>query len=204
MDSESLSRSGKTSLSSGKTSLSSFALYIRQHLYWIFGIIIISMFLITGLVCGLVFGLRANAAPHHHHSQASASTVNLTADLGYSSYKGASVATGVAQWLGIRYAAAPVGNLRFRAPQDPPTDGKLYQATTVSYITSSQAKLTSFSTGPFAIQVLPQAWIHHIQRTVSSLMSMRQRMFPLLIRSLFTFKVVDSMDYQLLISTAPA
>lgn len=41
-------------------------------------------------------------------------------DLGYSTYKGVRLNAGVDQYLGMRYAAPPVGNLRFRAPQDPP------------------------------------------------------------------------------------
>lgn len=40
-------------------------------------------------------------------------------DLGYSRYSGKSFNDGITQWLGIRYAAPPVGNLRFAAPQDP-------------------------------------------------------------------------------------
>ena len=40
-------------------------------------------------------------------------------DLGYSRYSGKSFNDGTTQWLGIRYAAPPVGNLRFAAPQDP-------------------------------------------------------------------------------------
>lgn len=40
-------------------------------------------------------------------------------DLGYSRYSGRSFNDGTTQWLGMRYAAPPVGNLRFAAPQDP-------------------------------------------------------------------------------------
>lgn len=40
-------------------------------------------------------------------------------DLGYSRYSGKTFKDGTSQWLGIRYAAPPVGNLRFAAPQDP-------------------------------------------------------------------------------------
>lgn len=40
-------------------------------------------------------------------------------DLGYSSYQGTSLQNGVSRWLGIRYAAPPLGDLRFRAPDDP-------------------------------------------------------------------------------------
>ncbi|PWY71463.1 triacylglycerol lipase [Aspergillus heteromorphus CBS 117.55] len=48
-----------------------------------------------------------------------ASAQNLTVDLGYARYKGRGLSDGIAQWLGVRYAASPVGSLRFSAPQDP-------------------------------------------------------------------------------------
>ncbi|KAJ8496645.1 hypothetical protein ONZ45_g12370 [Pleurotus djamor] len=43
-------------------------------------------------------------------------------DLGYARYKGAYNSTAdVSHYLGIRFAAPPIGNLRWRAPQPPPT-----------------------------------------------------------------------------------
>ncbi|MCJ1285409.1 hypothetical protein MMC26_004749 [Xylographa opegraphella] len=36
-------------------------------------------------------------------------------------YQGTILSNGLTSWLGIRYAAAPVGSLRFAAPQDPPS-----------------------------------------------------------------------------------
>jgi carboxylesterase type B len=59
-------------------------------------------------------------------SLASASTVNL----GYASYEGRT-ASGVTQWLGMRFAAPPVGALRFAAPQDPLSVAGIQQATQV-------------------------------------------------------------------------
>jgi carboxylesterase type B len=59
-------------------------------------------------------------------SLASASTVNL----GYTSYEGHTV-SGVTQWLGMRFAAPPVGALRFAAPQDPLSVAGVQQATQV-------------------------------------------------------------------------
>ncbi|KFY42952.1 hypothetical protein V495_04266 [Pseudogymnoascus sp. VKM F-4514 (FW-929)] len=45
-------------------------------------------------------------------------------DLGYAQYRGLRLDAGVDQYLGMRYAQPPLGNLRFRAPQDPlPLDG---------------------------------------------------------------------------------
>ncbi|KAL2004987.1 hypothetical protein VTN00DRAFT_2837 [Thermoascus crustaceus] len=39
--------------------------------------------------------------------------------LGYASYRGQALPNGITQWLGLRYAALPLGALRFAAPQDP-------------------------------------------------------------------------------------
>ena len=39
--------------------------------------------------------------------------------LDYASYRGVPLESGITQWLGIRYATPPLGNLRFRAPQWP-------------------------------------------------------------------------------------
>lgn len=52
-------------------------------------------------------------------------------DLGYTSYEGRSLAGGVSQWLGMRYAAPPVGELRFAAPQDPLSQQGVQQANQV-------------------------------------------------------------------------
>lgn len=46
--------------------------------------------------------------------------VDVTVSLNYSTYIGtAQAGTGVTQWLGIRYAEPPLGDLRFMPPQDP-------------------------------------------------------------------------------------
>lgn len=53
-------------------------------------------------------------------SLAAAVASKETVNLDYASYKGVKQSNGITQWLGMRYAAPPVGNLRFAAPQDPP------------------------------------------------------------------------------------
>jgi hypothetical protein len=53
-------------------------------------------------------------------------------DLGYSKYQGIKLDSGVNQYLGMRYASPPVGNLRFRAPAEPLTTISLQNATAVS------------------------------------------------------------------------
>jgi hypothetical protein len=77
---------------------------------------------IRALFVGLLLGL---ARKGH------ATNISLTVDLGYSKYQGSNVANGVSQWLGIRYAAAPVGDLRFRAPADPVPDNSSHVANAV-------------------------------------------------------------------------
>lgn len=52
-------------------------------------------------------------------------------NLGYSKYEGRSLANGVSQWLGMRFAAPPVGDLRFAAPKDPLVHEGVQQATRV-------------------------------------------------------------------------
>lgn len=48
-----------------------------------------------------------------------ASAVAPTVNVHYASYRGTALAGGITQWLGMRYAAPPVGQLRFAAPEDP-------------------------------------------------------------------------------------
>lgn len=52
-------------------------------------------------------------------------------NLDYASYRGRSLPNGVSQWLGMRFAAPPVGDLRFAAPQDPKTQQGVQNATNV-------------------------------------------------------------------------
>lgn len=42
-----------------------------------------------------------------------------TVGLGYATYRGTRLKAGVDEYLGIRYAQPPLGDLRFRAPRDP-------------------------------------------------------------------------------------
>lgn len=57
--------------------------------------------------------------------------VGTTVDVGYSRYKGTQLANGITQWLGIGYAAPPLGDLRFRAPRPPTHNNTLQIADTV-------------------------------------------------------------------------
>jgi acetylcholinesterase len=60
-----------------------------------------------------------------------------TVDLGYSQYQGKTLSSGVNQFLGMRFAAPPVGDLRFRAPAEPLKSTGLQNATAVCCIRHS-------------------------------------------------------------------
>ncbi|KAH7928320.1 alpha/beta-hydrolase [Leucogyrophana mollusca] len=71
----------------------------------------------------VVLNSRVAAAP--------SSTSAPIVDLGYAQYQGAlDSATNITSFLSIRYAAPPLGDLRFQAPQPPPTVSGIQQATT--------------------------------------------------------------------------
>lgn len=53
-------------------------------------------------------------------------------DLGYAKYNGVNNGNGISQWLGLRYAAPPIGNMRFKPPSDPSSIHGIQQADKVS------------------------------------------------------------------------
>lgn len=65
-----------------------------------------------------------------------------TVDLGYAKYQGVSVSPGIVQYLGIPYAAPPVGDLRWHAPEDPLTQSSLQDASGPSPICVGQTDLS--------------------------------------------------------------
>jgi hypothetical protein len=53
-------------------------------------------------------------------------------DLGYSKYRGRAFNDRTSQWLGVRYAAAPIGQLRFAATRNPRPTNQVQPAVKVS------------------------------------------------------------------------
>lgn len=53
-------------------------------------------------------------------------------DVSYSKYRGKDLGNGVTHWLGMRYAAPPLGDLRFMPPQDPVRSRQTKNANKVS------------------------------------------------------------------------
>lgn len=74
----------------------------------------------------------ANAAILHHRLNDISNSPVI--DLGYAKYRGVRLDAGVDQFLGMRFAQAPLGNLRFRAPQDPTQEKDIQDASQVIHI----------------------------------------------------------------------
>ncbi|KAL8688892.1 MAG: hypothetical protein Q9218_005309 [Villophora microphyllina] len=79
------------------------------------------------IAIALALGLGLGLGLHVHHAPES-TPVNPIVDLGYTRYQGSN-SSGVAQWLGMRYAAVPTGKLRFAAPAPPPRQDGVQSAT---------------------------------------------------------------------------
>lgn len=94
----------------------------RPLLFWSYITLILIIMIVPAVVLGVIFGVV---------KKSQAQDIPLAVDLGYSTYQGASLGNGISQWLGIRYAAAPVGDLRFRVPEDPRANSTLQIADTV-------------------------------------------------------------------------
>ncbi|KAK0128822.1 hypothetical protein ONS95_000772 [Cadophora gregata] len=80
--------------------------------------------ILTGLVLATSFCAAFNPRPFdgalRRRQSPNDNTSSLQVDLGYAIYEGLSnEESGVNEWKGIRYAAPPIGNLRWQAPQTP-------------------------------------------------------------------------------------
>lgn len=82
------------------------------------------------LIVLLIVGLLGNLLSAKSFSR------SAIIDLGYSRYQGVSLHNGVDEYLGMRYAKAPVEQLRFRAPRDPEHTDKVFDASSVSPTTA--------------------------------------------------------------------
>lgn len=79
-----------------------------------------------------VFGCHpVTAVPLSNSRPLKATPLSSVVDLGYSKYQGTVLNAGVNQYLGMRYAMPPLGNLRWRAPRDPHRHGGIQDATQV-------------------------------------------------------------------------
>jgi hypothetical protein len=94
--------------------------------WWYIGLAVVTS--LVALILGLSLGLTLG--PRHADNEGK---LLSAIDLGYSKYQGIDLQNGVNQWLGIRYAAAPIGDLRFTAPQDPTPNSTVQRAVKVCF-----------------------------------------------------------------------
>jgi len=83
--------------------------------------------------------------------------------LKYASYRGVPLANGITQWLGIRYAAAPLGPLRFAAPQDPPLFDDIQPADKVRSLPTSWYIITFLTDASMVLFVSQQETTQRIR-----------------------------------------
>jgi hypothetical protein len=98
-----------------------------------------TMALVTLLAACIYLASIANALAVTHSSKDSEPAI----DLGYSKYRGVRHPGGVDQFLGMRYAQAPVGELRFRAPREPEYKYEEQDASQVGYVGSNTGAWTN-------------------------------------------------------------
>jgi hypothetical protein len=121
---------------------------------------------------------------------------NITVNLGYSQYQGIAASDPlVLKWLGMRYAAPPVGDLRFRAPASPNATGGIQNANAVGLdFPPSPASLSwdLANCGSMVMYVFRrplQASLGAPLRIVCSSMSTGHPIIQCCIQSSFSFKV---------------
>jgi len=123
---------------------------ILSKVFWLSTIIAM---LLLGLVLGLSIGLTIgkkqpaaaspSAAYTHSPTYTPQQLLGPVVDLGYTKYQGDTYPGGISQWLGVRYAQPPVGDLRFAAPLPVTGNGDLQLATKVFLALSPPLLITS-------------------------------------------------------------
>lgn len=180
----------KSQVVSRRWSLSfyTFAVCIRSWYLWA---VVCAM-----LLSALILGTALTLAPGLVAGKDNDGKPGMTVDLGYAKYQGTTT-PGINQWLGIRYAAAPVGDLRFRGPK-PPTDEMkkgVQKATKVNIVPHLfyLISLTSLSTCLGVYQLRPRIYKKAHPRIVFTQMYMLLPTCLNPIQCMFLFKV-EGMD----------
>jgi hypothetical protein len=83
--------------------------------------------IITTTLLALANKSHAHPQPGPSATPNKATVLGPVVDLGYSQYQGLA-AGDINQWLGMRFAQPPLGDLRFRAPQAPASTSTLQPA----------------------------------------------------------------------------
>lgn len=123
---------------------------------------------------------------------------NLNVDVGYTQYKGIRTPNGIDKWFGMRYAAPPLGDLRFRAPQDPLPASKQTAFEVSLPPLLFDGCLTHYSMESCAMPLHPPTSTPKDRRIVFSSMFTPLRIDPFSTRSISSSKEVDSMIWPIL------
>ena len=181
---------------------SHFRLSLRQRIRKRPRLAIVICIAAIAVVLALSLGLGLGLALGSHHK----STAPGLVDLGYSRYQGQTVSGGIDQWLGIRYAAPPVGDLRFSAPQAPPRTDTILQADQVCSVAmfANSARLTLLYSMDLNAWVPVRLWLPvtpsqlgtaRIASSLTSMLLQTQLRIPIC-PSTFTSKGADSTPIQ--------
>lgn len=103
--------------------------------------------------------IMANSWQQHPHHRPGSKDIVTLVDLGYAIYEGEQLSTGVNQYLGMQFAAAPLGELRFRAPSDPIVNRTVQPATQVRHsgpIRKMWLSMLAYSTDHYVMLLAPQ------------------------------------------------
>lgn len=115
----------------------------------------------------------------HYDGRSRFQTSTARVDLGYASYQGDVLSAGVNQYLGMRFASPPTGDLRWRAPVQPQEEVSVSAANAVSILAFfSLSCLTGVSLDQFVLAQVRDLPPTHCLRTVSSSTYGRQPMPP--------------------------
>lgn len=158
----------------------------RQNFTWkhytLYALVLLVPIIIIALALGLTLGRK-------HKTPFRSTLPPVEVDLGYTQYQGAMLPSGINQWLGMRYAAPPLGELRFKAPQDPPKARKQSAIEVCSVADPfSGCPLTFYSTAPSATLLRQPVLTPRIQRTAFSLMCLLLLTQPLSSPSISSFR----------------
>lgn len=116
------------------TALQRFRTRIRPwHILVLFVLVVVVMIALAIVVH--FTALKHNVGTKGFQAQPGVSDPSIArVNLGYTSYQGTKLPGGVNEYLGVRFAAAPTGNLRWRAPINPPVEAGIQPANTFGKI----------------------------------------------------------------------
>ena len=110
---------------------------LSSKIFWSIAVMaVLLLALILGLSISLTHSKKAPPPkrPAQIPTPPPAQVLGPKIDLGYTTVQGLSYPGGISQWLGVRYAQPPLGDLRFAEPQNVTANATLQMVTEVSLV----------------------------------------------------------------------